>query len=131
MMVEPARFIAATVAAAGQPSYEYRFSYVAKSMRSEWKGAPHATEIPYVFDTVKAKYGAALDPADAATAHAANAYWGAFVRTGKPQVEGLPAWEPYNPSTDVLLNFTPDGPVLQKDPFHDRLDAVEAARPTH
>jgi len=128
MMVEPARFIAATVAASGQPAYEYRFSYVAKSMRSQWSGAPHATEIPYVFDTVRAKYGAALDPADEATAHAANQYWGAFVITGKPEVPGLPAWEPYNPAADQLLNFTFDGPVLQKDPLHDRLDLIEAAR---
>jgi para-nitrobenzyl esterase len=129
MMLEPARFIAATVAASGQPAYEYRFSYVAKSMRKEWPGAPHATEIPFVFDTVRAKYGAALDPADEATAHAANQYWGAFVRNGKPEVPGLPAWTPYNPSTDLILNFTPDGPVLQRDPLHDRLDLVEAARP--
>jgi para-nitrobenzyl esterase len=130
-MIEPARFIAATVAASGQPAYEYRFSYVAKSMRSQWPGAPHATEIPFVFDTVRAKYGAALDPADEATAQAANKYWGAFVRTGKPEVPGLPAWEPYNPTTDMLLNFTPDGPVFQMDPLHDRLNLIEAARTQH
>ena len=53
MMVEPARFIVRTVAAAGQPAYHYRFSYVAESMRKQWPGAPHATEIPYVFDTVR------------------------------------------------------------------------------
>ena len=57
MMVEPARFIVRTVAAAGQPAFHYRFSYVAESMRKQWPGAPHATEIPYVFDTVEARYG--------------------------------------------------------------------------
>ena len=56
MMVEPARFIVSMMAAAGQPAYEYRFSYVAEAMRKQWKGAPHATEIPFVFDTVAARY---------------------------------------------------------------------------
>jgi hypothetical protein len=51
MMVEPARFVVRTVAATGQRAYEYRFSYVAESLRKQWKGAPHATEIPFVFDT--------------------------------------------------------------------------------
>ena len=42
MMVEPARFTARTIAALGQPSYEYRFSYVAESLRARQggRGAP-------------------------------------------------------------------------------------------
>ncbi|MHB8287425.1 MAG: carboxylesterase/lipase family protein, partial [Caulobacteraceae bacterium] len=48
MMIEPARFVAATLADQGLPTYAYRFSYVATSMQGEWKtGAPHATEIPF------------------------------------------------------------------------------------
>ena len=62
MMVEPARFIVRTFAAAGAPAYHYRFWYVAESMRAKWKGAPHATEIPFVFDTVQARYGQDLAP---------------------------------------------------------------------
>ena len=61
MMIEPARFVARTIAAAGEPAYEYRFSYVAGSIRNKVPGALHATEIPFVFDTVKEKYGDALD----------------------------------------------------------------------
>jgi len=49
MMVEPARFLAKTYAAQGQPAYLYRFSYVAESLRAQTPGAPHATEIPFVF----------------------------------------------------------------------------------
>ncbi|MGJ3628859.1 hypothetical protein AB5I41_21880 [Sphingomonas sp. MMS24-JH45] len=54
-MVEPARFVAQRVVAGGAPAYLYRFSYVAGSMRGDWKGAPHATDIPYFFDTVALK----------------------------------------------------------------------------
>lgn len=60
LMLEPARFSLRVLAAQGLPVWEYRFSYVATSTRSQWRGAPHATEIPYVFDTVKEKYVSAL-----------------------------------------------------------------------
>jgi para-nitrobenzyl esterase len=125
MMVEPARFVAREVAASGQPSYEYRFSYVATSMRSQWPGAPHATEIPYVFDTVKARYESALTPADEATARAANTYWSNFARTGDPNSSGLPNWPAYSPASDTLLDFTPNGPAALPDPWKERLDLTE------
>ena len=56
-MVEPARLLARLASAAGQPTYAYRFSYVASSIRKTVAGALHATEIPFVFETVRAKYG--------------------------------------------------------------------------
>jgi para-nitrobenzyl esterase len=125
LMVEPGRFVAREVAASGQPSYEYRFSYVAVSMRKEWRGAPHATEIPYVFDTVKARYGADLAPADAAAAKAANTYWATFAKTGDPNCTGLPKWPQYSAASDTLLDFTDDGPVAMADPWKARLDLIE------
>lgn len=124
MMVEPARFIATEVAASGQPSYEYRFSYVAVSMRKQWRGAPHATEIPFVFDTVKTRYAADLDPSDEAAARATNTYWSNFVKTGDPNSSGLPTWPKYSPSSDTLLDFTTTGPVATPDPWKTRLDLI-------
>jgi para-nitrobenzyl esterase len=125
MMVEPARFAARTLAATGKPAYEYRFSYVAESLRSKVKGAPHATEIPFVFDTVAARYGKDLTEADRAAAQAANAYWANFVKTGNPNGPGLPEWPAYSPKTDVLMDFTATGPVAKPDPWKARLDLVE------
>ncbi len=125
MMIEPARFTVRMLAEAGQPAYEYRFSYVAVSMRKQWKGAPHATEIPFVFDTVAVRYGKDLDPKDKATAEAANAYWVNFAKTGNPNGKGLPEWPAYNAQTDMLLDFTADGPVAKPDPWRDRLDLIE------
>jgi len=127
MMVEPARFVVRMIAAAGQHAYEYRFSYVAESMRKQWKGAPHATEIPFVFDTVAARYGKDLTPQDEATAKAALGYWVAFAKTGNPDGAARPHWPQYNARDDELVNFTNTGPVAEADPWKARLDLTEAA----
>jgi para-nitrobenzyl esterase len=94
-------------------------------MRKQWKGAPHATEIPFVFDTVEARYPKDLAPQDKATAEAANAYWVNFAKTGNPNGKGLPEWPAYDAKTDLLMDFTPDGPVAKPDPWKERLDLVE------
>jgi para-nitrobenzyl esterase len=125
MMAEPARRTAQLLAARGQAAYEFRFSYVAQSLRKSTPGAGHATEIPYVFDTLAARYGKDLTQPDEAAARAMHAYWVAFARTGKPEVPGLPTWPAYDAMHDVLMNFTAEGPVAQPDPWKDRLDLVQ------
>ena len=127
-MIEPARLTAKLFGARGLPAYEFRFSYVAESMRQTWPmGAPHATEIPYVFDTVKAKYGKDLTEQDAATARAANAYWVNFAKSGDPSGPGLPRWPRYDAAQDLILDFSPTGPQAVADPWKARLDLTEAA----
>jgi para-nitrobenzyl esterase len=91
-------------------------------MRAQWKGAPHATEIPFVFDTVKAKYGKDLTEKDEAIAQAANAYWAAFAISGNPNGAGRPNWPAYTAGKDVLMDFTAGGPVAEADPWKARLD---------
>ncbi|MFY0579492.1 carboxylesterase/lipase family protein [Cystobacter fuscus] len=131
-MIEPARHTARAVAEQGQPAWHYRFSYVADSMRSEWKtGTPHATEIPYVFDTVDIKYGEKTTERDRRAAHAANTYFVRFAKTGNPNGEGLPEWPRYEPATDRILDFSASGePVPQADPWKARLDVTAAAANT-
>jgi para-nitrobenzyl esterase len=125
MMVEPARHISRVLTAQGQHAYHFRFSYVAESMRQSWPGAPHATEIPYVFNTVAARYGKDLTAKDAAMAKAVHEYWVTFARDGKPRAKGAPAWQPYDPKSDVIMDFTNDGPVVRPDPWKARLDLAE------
>jgi para-nitrobenzyl esterase len=124
-MAEPARFVVSELSKAGQPAYEYRFSYVATSMHKDWAfGAVHASEIPYVFDTVKARYGAAVTPEDEKAAQTIHAYWVQFAKTGNLNPPGLPAWPQYSASTDMLMNFNATGAAPEADPWKARLDIV-------
>jgi para-nitrobenzyl esterase len=125
MMIEPAREVARLLSM-HQPVFEFRFSYVAESLRATTPGAPHATEIPYVFDTVAARYGKDLTAADEAAARAMHAYWVGFATTGVPQAEDYPAWPAYQQGSDQIMDFTANGPVAAADPWKVRLDLAKA-----
>jgi para-nitrobenzyl esterase len=125
MMVEPARRVAQILAARGQRVYEYRFDYVAQSLRLTSSGAPHGSEVPYVFNTVATQYGKDLAAPDAAAARAVHAYWVAFAKSGKPEPAGLPAWPAYDAGRDELMSFTADGPVAGPDRWKARLDLAQ------
>ena len=124
VMTEPARFVVATLSAQGQKVFEYRFGYVVDSMRETWKtGTPHAKEIPFVFDTLTARYGAAVTAHDAAVAKATHAYWVNFGKFGDPNGAGLPHWPAYAAASDQLMVFQADvAAAAQKDPWNVRLD---------
>ena len=126
-MIEPAREIARLLSAHGQPVYEFRFSYVAESLRGKVPGALHATEIPFAFDTVSARYGKDTTPADEAAAKAMHQYWVAFAKTGKPEPTGEPAWPAYDARSDQIMDFTNSGPVAGPDPWKARMDLTAAA----
>jgi para-nitrobenzyl esterase len=130
MMIEPARFVAQRVAACGQASYVYRFSYVAMPLRAKFAGAPHSSEIPYVFETLPesswGNLGKGLTAADLKMSEQMNAYWVNFAKTGDPNGDGLPQWPKYTTSGDGLMNFTMNhGPQGGPDPWAAQLDAVE------
>lgn len=126
LMVEPSRFVAKTLSAQGASVYQYRFSYVARSIRDKVSGAQHASELPYVFDTLKAKYGTAVSKEDQEMAQLVNSYWITFAKTGSPNRSDLPDWEPYH--ADTLLDFSAQGAeqtASQADSWKNRLDLIE------
>jgi para-nitrobenzyl esterase len=123
-MVEPARLLA-RLHAKTQPTWSYRFSYVASSLRASQRGALHATEIPFVFGTVRAKYEGATTPEDEAMGEAMNAYWTAFAKKGDPNGEGRSPWPAYTADQDVVMDFAIGGPAAKPDPWRARLDFVE------
>ncbi|HEY1768479.1 MAG TPA: carboxylesterase family protein [Terracidiphilus sp.] len=123
--LEPARFIAGLLASQGRTVYLYRFSYVADSMRREWRGVPHAAEVPFVFETLGPRYGDKATASDEAMARTISGYWAAFAKTGNPNGGGRVNWPPYDAKRDVLANFTDKGVVIEPDPFKERLDVTE------
>lgn len=126
--LEPTRFTARVFASEGLPVYEYRFSYVANTMRSQWTGAHHASEIPYVFNTLPGEYGDKVTAEDQQVADTMIRYWTNFAKTGDPNGPGLPEWPRYSTAKDVLMNITAQGkPVAMPDPFKARLDVVSEA----
>ena len=128
LMIEPAQFVAGEVAKAGGDAWHYRFAYVADSKRKEWPGAPHATDIPFFFDTVAAKYGKDLTQDDAHAADLFNRYAVNFVKTGNPNGPGLPDWEAYRYHGRYVQMLGPDASAANReDPLADQLELVRAA----
>jgi para-nitrobenzyl esterase len=108
------------------PTYMYRFSAVSASVADKFKGAAHATERMYVFNTLSASNWATAER-DQKLATAMSAYWVAFARTHNPngdaQSAGVrAAWPRYDGIH--IIDFTNDGPVPQEDPWNARLDAL-------
>jgi para-nitrobenzyl esterase len=125
-MHEPARFVAKQMRAAGNPVWLYRFGYVAASLRPAKTGAPHASELPYLFETVGFRYGKDVTEKERAMARAFHTYVANFAKTGDPNGGGLPRWPRYEPAQSDVMHFTPDdGPVMGADPWQERLDLVE------
>ncbi|MHB8530198.1 MAG: carboxylesterase/lipase family protein, partial [Caulobacteraceae bacterium] len=94
----PARWIAAR-ASRKAPSWLYYFSYVPPWQRPFRVGVNHASEIPFVFDSLDAVPDRAgrLTPGERAQAAFVHSCWVGFARTGRPKCAGSPAWPAYNP----------------------------------
>jgi para-nitrobenzyl esterase len=133
VMGGPARWIAGKESS-GQPAYLYHFSYVLDVQRPTSKGAGHASEIPYVFnswDTLGAlRMGMAVSEQDMAVTRLVHACWASFAKTGAPHCGDGPAWPAYTPANDTLMEFdTHSG--LQQHFRKPQLDVEEArALPT-
>ena len=126
---EPARFTARAFTAKGNPAYIYLFSYVSPSMQQMMRfGASHASEIPYVFDNVRPRNGATIDPKDQEVAKMMHSYWTNFAKTGNPNGPGLPKWPLYDSKKNEIIEFLPDGSAIgEPDPRKARLDLIEKA----
>lgn len=130
---EPARFTARAFSAKGAPAYLYLFSYVPVSLKERLRfGAPHASEIAYVFDNLVDRNGFTAAPKDKEVAKLMNAYWVNFARTGNPNGKGLPEWPVYNAKKGEVFEFRPDGTAANTpDNRKARLDVMEkAAKPS-
>jgi para-nitrobenzyl esterase len=116
-----ARSLALLHAGHGYPTYLYRFAAVAESVADRFPGAVHASELPYVFDTLPAARWA-MGARDQALAEAMISYWIAFARTGRPEPAGLPPW-PRADGEHIML-FTDFGPQPAADDRTSRYQAL-------
>ncbi|MBW6523814.1 carboxylesterase family protein [Sphingomonas sp. RHCKR47] len=82
--------------AVGQHAYLYLFDHGYPAMDAADLHAFHASELPYVFGTVKPagpNWPAMPDtPAEHALSNAMTDYWASFATTGVPVSRGAPAW---------------------------------------
>jgi para-nitrobenzyl esterase len=120
--VEPSRHLANEMVRAGLPTWWYRFSYVAESMRGTVKGTLHGLELPYTFNVPAALVGGRVTAADKAMGDLASAYWVAFGKTGDPNGGRRPTWPRHDPAVDRVIDFTNTGVVVGPDPLKARLD---------
>lgn len=125
MMIEPTRAIA-RVLAARQPVYLYRFAYAVPEVMAAMGGAPHASEIPYAFDTVAERKQPAMIAAEAAVAALMHRYWVNFAKTGRPDGFGeVPAWPRAAPDDTTVQMIDNRGARHEDDPYKARLDLAE------
>ena len=126
-MGAPARWIAAR-ASARAPAWLYYFSYVPERQRGTRPGTNHASEVPFVFDSLDAVPGRTplITPSERAEATLTHGCIVGFARTGRPQCPNGQAWPAYTPGGDQLLEF--GDPAGVRTHFRKaQLDAQEAA----
>ncbi|HEV2464019.1 MAG TPA: carboxylesterase family protein, partial [Acidobacteriaceae bacterium] len=77
-------------------------------------GAPHGSEVPYVFGTLGAEPNhRKYDATDRRISGEMQDYWTNFAKTGNPNGKKLPRWPEFNPTTRAYLDFTNAGPVAK------------------
>jgi len=124
---EPVRHLARLHARAGHPTWLYRFDVVAESNPEPSGGATHASERPYVFETLHT-VGRVLGDRDRRASRDMARYWTDFARTGDPNGAARPHWPDFRARPDILLEFTNGGPVSRPVPHAGRLDVIERFR---
>jgi para-nitrobenzyl esterase len=89
-------------------------------------GAPHWTEVPYVFGNFGwfDEHGMPLRPEDLALSDLMRRYWINFLATGDPNGEDLPRWPAFNERTSSALVFDRT-PAAQQLPNLERLRAID------
>ncbi len=123
-ILEPTYILTQQLAHKNIPVYRYRFSYIVNSARPYTSyGAPHASEIPFIFGTLDKAYSS-LVPQDIAMSEAIKNYWVSFAKISQPKVKGLTDFPDYKSYPDKLLHFTNKGILFEPDPFQSRLEFI-------
>ena len=101
--------------ASAVPVYMYRFDFESPLFEGQL-GAPHAMEIPFVFDNLDVAGGLSLHggrPGSQPLADRVSEAWLAFARTGNPSHPGLPNWPAYEPAQRSTMLFDEECRVVE------------------
>ena len=116
------RQAAAKSAQGGAPAYLYLFAW---KPESNALGASHGMELPFMLHNVSLQREmTGASPAAYKFEQLISSIWIAFIKTGDPNVKGLPKWEPYNADTGVTMILDNKCRPLQ---HHDR-DLMQMSR---
>jgi para-nitrobenzyl esterase len=125
-MNEPARYLARVMAEHGENVWLDRFDYVPVAQRATEHGAPHSSDLPFIFDTERLR---STNPQDDAMAQTLNAYVANFALHGDPNGPDLPEWNAFSAGDEMLMHFTSErGAVFERDPLAARLNLIERVR---
>jgi len=99
--------------AAKNTGYEYQFSRTVHG--KEELGAPHASEIPFIFGTLPVwqnmrKY----NESDQQYAPQMQEYWTNFAKTGDPNGGKLVKWPKFDATARAYMDFTDAGPIAKE-----------------
>jgi para-nitrobenzyl esterase len=98
--------LAKSQAALGLPSYLYLFDHPIPAADDKGLHGFHASELPFVFGTLDRTppyWPKAPDtPAEKRFSDAMTSYWASFVKTGRPEAEGEPAWPRFGPTAAYM-----------------------------
>ena len=118
-MIEPARAVARALAGQ-QKVWIYRFAYGTGPYAAKLGGAPHASEIPYVMDTLAYRKVQPEVAGEQAVATLTHRLWVNFAKTGTPDA----AWPTATPNDTKVQVIDAAGAAHAEDPYTARLDYV-------
>jgi para-nitrobenzyl esterase len=110
------------------PVYMYRFQWYSPVSAGRLR-AMHCMDIPFVFENVDLSTSVVGDGADRhALADKMSRAWVAFARTGNPNHQGLPKWEPFTADKRATMMFNNECRAVT-DPYREERLGVAAAQP--
>lgn len=125
MFIEPARAVARALAQRGRRAWLYRFAHNGVKAGEAMGGAPHASELPYVFNQSDLRRDALNTGKDAKVAAMTHRYWVNFAKTGSPVAPTEKAlWPSATPDDQKVLVIGSDGANHVLDPRGPMLDFV-------
>ena len=98
---------------AGNPGYQYQFSRTVHGQEAQ--GAPHASEIPFIFGTLPVwQQMRNYNESDQQYAVIMQQYWVNFAKTGDPNGGSLAKWPRFDELERAYIDFTDAGPVAKE-----------------